>query len=265
MKLKYTFILSLLAIMGFWNVNAQVVKFPVVKNKIVVIAHRGNHVKVPENTIASTKEAVRVGADYVEVDLRTTKDGYLVALHDQTVDRTTNGVGKISELNWSEVKKLKAFNDNKNTHRIPKFDAVLEACQGEINIYLDFKDGDVVETWRQIKAAGMENQVIVYLNKPEQYVAWRKVAPQVPLMSSLPDKIKSTEQFEEFLKEYPFDIFDNIRDLGLVKAAHSLKIQIWLDVQSKDENATKWQAALTTGCDGLQTDHPESLVKFINQ
>ena len=113
MKLKYTFILGLLVITGVWNVNAQVVKFPTVKNKIVVIAHRGNHIKVPENTIASTKEAIRVGADYVEVDLRTTKDGHLVALHDATVDRTTNGKGKISEKNWSEIKKLKAFNDNK--------------------------------------------------------------------------------------------------------------------------------------------------------
>lgn len=263
--MKYTFILGLLALTGVWNVNAQVVKFPTVKNKIVAIAHRGNHVKVPENTIASTKEAIRVGADYVEVDLRTTKDGQLVVLHDQTVNRTTNGEGKISELNWSEVKKLKAFNDNKKTHRIPKFNALLEACKGRINIYLDFKDADVAETWRQIKAAKMEDRVIVYLNKQEQHAAWRKVAPHVPLMSSLPKEIKSTEEFENFLKEYPLDIFDNIKDPELVKMAHTHKIQVWLDVQSKEENAVKWQAALATGCDGLQTDHPEKLVEFINQ
>ncbi len=262
MKFEFIFTVGLLAI-HFCGL-AQKVTFPKTKNKVVVIAHRGNHVAVPENTIASTREAIRVGADYVEVDLRTTKDGHLVALHDHTVDRTTDGTGDISELVWQDVKKLKAYNQNQKTHSIPEFHEVLAACKRDINIYLDFKEADVTETWRQIKAAGMENHVIVYLNKPEQYAQWRKVAPSVPLMSSLPEDVKSVKQFENFLKNFPLDIFDNIKDPELVKAAHNRQVQIWLDVQSRDEDTTKWKAALDLGCDGLQTDHPQPLVVFVN-
>ena len=76
---------------------------PESKHRLVVIAHRGNHVNFPENTLASYKAAITAGADYVEVDLRTTKDGHLVVLHDSKVDRTTNGLGKISDMTLEEV------------------------------------------------------------------------------------------------------------------------------------------------------------------
>jgi glycerophosphoryl diester phosphodiesterase len=62
----------------------------------------------PENTMAAFREAVRLGAHMIELDVRTTKDGHLVILHDETVDRTTNGKGKISELTIDEVKHLDA-------------------------------------------------------------------------------------------------------------------------------------------------------------
>jgi glycerophosphoryl diester phosphodiesterase len=79
------------------------------KNKIVVISHRGNHIEAPENTLASTREAITCGADYVEVDLRTTKDGHLVVLHDAKVDRTTNGSGKIADMTLEDVKRSAGF------------------------------------------------------------------------------------------------------------------------------------------------------------
>jgi glycerophosphoryl diester phosphodiesterase len=88
----YTLFFLFLAI----QVAAQAqITLPESQNKLVVIAHRGNHVDFPENTIASFKEAIKAGADYVEVDLRTSRDGHLVVVHDATVDRTTNGKGKV--------------------------------------------------------------------------------------------------------------------------------------------------------------------------
>ena len=73
-----------------------------------ICAHRGAIVNHPENTIAAFKEAVRLGAHMIEFDVRMTKDGQLVIMHDKSVDRTTNGSGLVSELTLSEIKKLDA-------------------------------------------------------------------------------------------------------------------------------------------------------------
>ncbi|MCF0072591.1 glycerophosphodiester phosphodiesterase family protein [Dyadobacter sp. CY261] len=233
------------------------------KHKTVVIAHRGNHINAPENTLASTREAINCGADYVEVDLRTTKDGHLVAMHDAKVDRTTNGTGKVADMTWQEIEGLQVFNRNKKTHRIPEFKEMLALCKGKINIYLDFKDADVVETWKQIKAAGMEHQIVVYLNKEEQYKKWKEIAPEMPLMTSLPKEITNKEQLTAFLAHTHIQVADNIADPELLKAAHELGLSVWLDVQSPTEGPASWNEALHKGVQGLQTDKPAELVSYI--
>jgi len=238
---------------------------PETKYKTVVIAHRGNHVAVPENTIAAAREAIKAGADYVEVDLRTTKDGHLVVLHDATVDRTTNGAGKISTMTWNEVKNLQVFNRNKKTHRIPEFKEVLAVCKNNINIYLDFKDANVAETWKQITEAGMEKQVVVYLNKESDYHEWTKVAPNVPLMSSLPKTIDNKEKLAGYLDKMHLKIVDNLPHESLLKNANELGVQVWLDVQSPTEGPVSWKEAVAKQVQGFQTDQPAALVKYLKE
>jgi glycerophosphoryl diester phosphodiesterase len=257
----YFVILIVLPTVGF--AQHQKVDLPKVKNKTVVIAHRGNHVEVPENTLASTKEAISCGADYVEVDLRTTKDGHLVVLHDAKVDRTTNGAGRVADITLAEVKELQVFNKNKKTHKIPEFREVLALCKDKINIYLDFKEANVAETWKQIKAAGMEHQVVVYLNKEEQYKQWKEVAPEVPLMTSLPDDIKTAADLMTFLSKMHIQVLDNVKDPEMLKAAHEHGISVWLDVQSPTEGPASWNDALHKGVQGLQTDKPGEMVSYL--
>src|SRR5580658_5587834 len=74
--------------------------------KIVVIAHRGAHREAPENTLASLEKAIEIGCDYVELDVRRTKDGALVIMHDNSVNRMTNGKGKIADLTLAEIRKF---------------------------------------------------------------------------------------------------------------------------------------------------------------
>ncbi|CAG5071845.1 hypothetical protein DYBT9623_03827 [Dyadobacter sp. CECT 9623] len=243
--------------------QAQQVKLPQCKNKTVVIAHRGNHIAAPENTLASCRDAIECGADYVEVDLRTTKDGKLVVLHDSKVDRTTNGSGRISEMNLSEVRKLQVFNRNKKTHRIPEFQEMLALCKDKINIYLDCKEANIEEAWKQIKAAGMENQVIVYLNDERQYRQWKELAPHIPLMTSLPKDVTSKEQLLGFLKKTHVQILDNLKDPELIKAANENGVEVWLDVQNPSEGPVTWKEALDKGVQGLQTDQPAHLLTYL--
>jgi len=189
------------------------------KPPVVVIAHRGNHVSVPENTLASCREAIRCGSDYVEVDVRTTKDGKLVLLHDVKVDRTTNGQGALSELTWKQVKHLRIAGKNRKKYRIPRFERVLKLCQGKIKIYLDFKEADVAQTWKRIQQQNMADRVIVYLNEEEQYTAWKNIAPNVPLMTSLPEKYEGVTGLKTFLGMIDVQVLDNLEIPALVEEA----------------------------------------------
>jgi len=238
---------------------------PVKKHKLIVIAHRGSHVKVPENTLAAYENAVKEGADYVEIDLRTTKDGHLVIMHDESVTRMTRKNGNLKDLNYEQIKELKIIPNRKEDttiYRVPDFARVLNFCKGRINIYLDFKDADVKKTYTLIKKFGMQNNVVVYLNKEEQYRQWKSIAPRIPLMASLPENMDST-QLNNLLDKKPLDIVDNAFDNNMVNLMHNRKIAVWLDAQGKDEGPEKWEHALKQGIDGLQTDHPESLIKYL--
>ena len=243
----------------------QPIPLPITKHKLVIIAHRGSHLKFPENTLAAYEKAITEGADYVEIDLRTTKDGYLVIMHDESTTRMTGKKGAIKDLNYSDISNLQIKSTDKEDttiYHIPDFKSVLNLCKGRINIYLDFKDADVEKTYRLIKEAGMQHHVVVYLNKEEQYGQWKKVAPQVPLMASLPENM-NISQLNNFLDKKHLDVVDNAYTGDLVTLMHKRKIAVWLDVQSDDEGPTKWEQALKLGVDGLQTNHPEKLIKYL--
>jgi len=107
------------------------------KGPIYVIAHRGDHVHHAENSIAAIESAAAAGADYAELDVRTTKDGKLVLMHDKTVDRTTDGHGAVKEMTAEEIAHL-TFKDYGGS--VPTFDEALNAAKGKIQIYLDWKD-----------------------------------------------------------------------------------------------------------------------------
>ena len=243
----------------------QATTLPVTQHHLVIIAHRGSHSNVPENTLAAYEKAIKEGADYVEIDLRSTKDGHLVIMHDESVMKMTGKKALVKDLSYSEIKdlKIKPVREKDNTtYRIPDFASALNLCKGRINIYLDFKDADVATAYRLIKEAGMQNSVVVYLNKEEQYGQWKKVAPHIPLMASLPDKMNDI-QLNNFLDEVHLNVVDNAYNADELSLMHKRKIEVWLDVQSKDEGPATWEQALKQGADGLQTDHPEKLIKYL--
>jgi glycerophosphoryl diester phosphodiesterase len=103
--------------------------------RVVAISHRGEHLERPENTIPVFREAIRVGADFIEVDVQTTADGKLVLSHDATVDRCTDGKGRIGAMPFDQVEALDA-GVKKGAQfagtKIPTFDEVLDLARGKI-------------------------------------------------------------------------------------------------------------------------------------
>ncbi len=138
-----------------------------------VIGHRGNRAFAPENTVASLREAVALGVDAVEFDLRVSADGVLVLMHDATLDRTTNGSGAVASRGVSELRLLDAgANFTRDGGRtfpwrgrgatIPTFDEVVESLPNETPCIIELKTPAATElTRRAIRRHGIAHRVIV--------------------------------------------------------------------------------------------------------
>ncbi len=105
------------------------------EKNIYVAAHRGWCDKYPENTLIAFDEAIKLGVDQIETDVRVTKDGELVCIHDATVDRTTNGTGKVCEFTLAELREL----DAGNGERIPTFTEFMELVKDHPTLTLDIE------------------------------------------------------------------------------------------------------------------------------
>ena len=123
--------------MNYWNQNEK---------NVFVAAHRGWSARYPENTMEAFRAALELGVDQIETDVRITKDGQLVLIHDATVDRTTNGTGKVCEMTFEELRAL----DAGNGQQVPLFTDLLELVKGHPTITLDVELKEYpVEGWEE--------------------------------------------------------------------------------------------------------------------
>jgi glycerophosphoryl diester phosphodiesterase len=132
---------------------------------IQVIAHRGLKSAAPENTVPAFELCIKNYFEWIEVDVRLTKDKQHVIIHNKELDNTTDGAGLISEHTLEEIKQLDAgswFAPRFAGVKVPTLKETLELCKGKINIYLDCKEVDPILLVKEIRDAGMENQVLVY-------------------------------------------------------------------------------------------------------
>lgn len=128
----------------------------------LVVAHRGNRVHAPENTFEALRQAVALGADAVEFDIRVTRDGIPVLFHDPDLDRTTNGRGPLAALSFAETRALNAAAGHASggSQPIPSLEEVLDALR--IPMVIEVKELAAVEgTERLIRRFGAQERVIV--------------------------------------------------------------------------------------------------------
>ncbi len=241
---------------------------PRLKHPIAVIAHRAGRAIAPENTLAAIRNAIRLGVDYVELDVRTSKDGVLVIMHDSTVDRTTNGKGAVKNLDLATLRGLDAgskFDPKYAQEKIPMFDEVLALCKGKVHIYVDHKEAPTEQVFAAIKKYHMANEVVVY-NDPEDLKAWKRIAPKIPVMPSLPDSFRKSGGIAEFEKGLPAEVLDgNVLEwtAELVEQAHALGVKVYVDNLGAWDNPDGFRKAMAMGVDGIQTDHPDQLLAVL--
>jgi len=120
--------------------------------KILVGAHRGAMCHAPENTLAAFEKAIGFGTYRIELDVRRSKDGQIVLMHDATVDRMTDGKGRVADLTLAELKRLKVG----GAEMIPTLAEVLAFVKGRCRLLVEIKDDGIADdVVRLIEQAGM--------------------------------------------------------------------------------------------------------------
>jgi glycerophosphoryl diester phosphodiesterase len=235
------------------------------EKRILVIAHRGAHRDVPENTLAALDKAIAIGCDYVEVDVRRTKDGALVIMHDASVSRTTNGTGRVEDLTLAEIRKLKMKGRRGAKwfdEKVPTFGEILKRAKGRMKIYVDHKRAPPAKVLEAIDRHGMLNDVVVYGPIPTLR-EYKKLAPSVWIMPEHPRSIERIEALAKDLKPETLDGNVVVWTHEQVVVAHNCGAQVWVDNPSELDNEAGITKAVGMGVDAIQTDDPETVLQIL--
>jgi glycerophosphoryl diester phosphodiesterase len=232
---------------------------------VYVVAHRGAHVGIPENTLAAYKMAIELGCDFVEVDVRTTKDGRLVSMHNSTVDAyTKDAQGPVRGFTLAELKALdigSRAGPEWRDERVPTMDEVFEVCKGKIGVYLDMKDVSTADMLAMVRKHGMERASLWYTGVAQQ----REMQRLCPECLAMPDPgpNENLETTISSLDPKPRIIASVMRfcSQSFVEAAHARGAIVITDEGSSDD----WPKMIDWGMDGIQTNDPAKLIEFLER
>ena len=148
------------------------------KKQILIGAHRGAMVYEPENTLAAFEKAIEQGAYRIEFDVRRTRDGHLVLMHDATADRTTDGAGEIARMTLAEVRRLRAG----GTRPVPTFAEALACLKGRAKALPEIKQaGIAAQLVGEIRAAGMVADCTISSFLEDELGRCRQLCPELPI------------------------------------------------------------------------------------
>jgi glycerophosphoryl diester phosphodiesterase len=253
----------------------------------LVFAHQGGENLRPSNTLEAFRHAVELGADVLDTDMHMTKDGVLILMHDQTVDRTTDGHGAIRDLTLAEIKQLDAaYNfttDDGQTFpyrgqgfRVPTLEELFQAYPDK-RFGIEIKQTEPVETAKRfcalIRQYQLQNSVLVSSFRQENMNEFRKQCPEVAT-SATEDEVRPF--FFASLLGMTRAFTPNINTLQVpeeaagfqiltpqfVAAAHErgLPVQPWTINEEAD-----LKRILTLGVDGINTDNPDRLLMLLQK
>ena len=232
--------------------------------KIRVIAHRGEHLHHPENTLQAFQAAIDAGADYFELDVRTTSDGKLVIMHDSTLDRTTNGTGEVHKHTFDEIRALDAgskFSPEFTGAKVPTLDEAFDLAHGKINVYVDTKYADPQQLVDTIVKHDMQDHVVIYGNPFFLYEV-NKIRPTLKVMPEAitPDICKFLVRGLQ-LQVIAFDAND-FKD-PVIACAKDANAKIFVDRLGDADTPEVWQKAIDSGAAGIQTNRPSELAEWL--
>jgi glycerophosphoryl diester phosphodiesterase len=281
-------IVSLFAIMSSYPALASSNPVPATaeaKTIPQVVAHRGGRMWAPENTLAAFRKSVELGADGIELDIHRCKTGELIVIHDEEVDRTTNGTGLVRDKTLAELRALSAgakwapasqlrklsagitYSSEFKNEKLPLLSEVFDLVHGKLSINVEIKNAP-------IDYPGIEDDLIALLKTypyPDKIIVssfdhdvvhrFHEKAPQYKC-AILTDCILS--DVGSYAKNVGADnwnpAFGDFR-IDAAKRAHDagLKVNVWTVNSPAD-----WKTAISMPVDGIITDDPEGLKSFLH-
>jgi len=233
-----------------------------------IFAHRGNSGEAPENTLAAFRQALAVGADGVEFDVHLSRDGTPVVIHDETVNRTSDGNGWVRDMTLAELQRLdvgKWFGAEFAGERIPTLEAAVGLFRGgALRVNIELKTDRVAypglarAVTDLVKRSGMQRQALLSSFNHRTLLEARAMAPELEYA------VLSSDQMLEpwdYVRRYGFQAYHPRAlavDEELVRRCHEAgaKVRPWV---VDDAQAGARLAAL--GVDGLITNHPRRFVR----
>ncbi|MDF9450189.1 MULTISPECIES: glycerophosphodiester phosphodiesterase [Bacillus cereus group] len=250
-------------------------------NHIKNIAHRGASAYAPEHTIAAYKLGQQLKGDYIEIDLQMTKDGHLLAMHDETVNRTTNGKGLVKEHTLEEMKQLNvgSFFNGKYPNlakkefenaKVPKLKEIIEMFGHNANYYIETKSPDEYPGMEEklleiIKYYQISDKVIIQSFSEESLQKIHSLHANIPLVQllSYQKSVQLNELEIEKYKTYCIGLGMNYKyiDSAYVKKIkkHGLEVHPFTVDNEKD-----MKKLLSWGVDGMFTNYPDRLHSILD-
>lgn len=231
-------------------------------NNLQISAHRGNASSAPENTLAAFKNALQAGADFIEVDVRTTNDGVLMIMHDANLERTTNGKGAFKLYDAAYLKSLSAGKGFTGVFENEKIPTLEETCQlisdwntsrqQKTYLYIDAKDVEPQPLVAILKKYGLDENAVYYGSDD---FLWRltSVFEGAKLLPALKNKTDIMAKFNK-LKPYAFDASWLSLTKEMVDEIHRLGVKVFTDLLGPLDTEINYIKAREMGVDLIQTD-----------
>lgn len=268
---------------------------------VVVVAHRACHnpaprhgmmASLPENSLAGIERCIAIGVDMAEVDIRRTRDGYMVLMHDDTVDRTTDGHGKVADLSLAEIRVLHLRENEGGAdapttdRRVPTLEEALSIAKGRIGLNLDVQAGLYAETIAVVRSSKQEDGVIVKQaagigSPPLADTAPFDMVPFMPVLTG-PDDLDIVAARQAGGTRRPVAI--ELPRLpaaflpSIAAVAKQAGVRLWAnslwdgfikgmggDVDALRSPSTVWGRMREAGVAAIQTDEPEALMRYLAQ
>ncbi|MEM3747417.1 MAG: glycerophosphodiester phosphodiesterase family protein [Thermoproteota archaeon] len=221
-------------------------------SSVLKIGHRGAKFYEPENTLRSFRKALELGVDAVELDVRRTRDGELVVIHDAEVDRTTNGKGLVRELTLEEIRRLDAGKGEK----IPTLEEALDFLDGRVKILIELKEeGFEEEVLKLVRGKKLEKNVVIISFLEDALRRIRELDKDVETGLIYVKHENPVETALELKANYLLPLY-RFTHSALIRRAREkgLKVIVWTinDEKEASEYAGK-------GVDGITSDKPDIL------
>lgn len=233
-------------------------------NRIEIVCHKGANEYAPENTYAAAQRCIDWGVDYVEIDVRTSKDGVFYLLHDETLERTTNGQGPLAEHTAAELDRLDAgswFHPRFADQCVPRLDEFLRWIKGKAKVYLDVKAADPQQIVDLIHAVDLADDVFFWSGSNAWALALREIAPQLALkinVKTVEDVVRAHEVYRANIVEVGLEQMSQA--LQTACQARSIKVMIY----EQQKNLAAFRAILDWNADMINLNHADVFLEVLH-